>query len=277
MTGGTDNTGALPARGAVPSPRGKTLRISVAIIATLMLAGFFALGTWQLFRLQWKLALIERVEQRVHAAPQAAPAPAQWAQVSAERHEYLHVRVSGRYLPASATQVLASTGRGIGYWVLTPLCSTDGSIVMVNRGFVPAGAGGWKAQPAPPTASGPAACASASGEQVSVTGLLRLSETASHALRQNEPARNYWYGRDLQAIASARGLPPVAPYFIDADAAGEQPPLALSAAPQPLGGMTLVQFPNNHLVYAVTWFALALMMAAAIYWVLRDARHARPD
>jgi surfeit locus 1 family protein len=41
--------------------------------------------------------------------------------------------------------------------------------------------------------------------------------------------------------------------------------------------MTVVSFPNNHLVYAITWFALALMMAGAAVWVFRDARQARPD
>uniref|UniRef100_UPI0025D38CFF SURF1 family protein n=1 Tax=Rugamonas sp. TaxID=1926287 RepID=UPI0025D38CFF len=120
-----------------PRPRSRTLRISVAIFATLMLAGFFALGTWQVFRLQWKLALIERVEQRVHAAPVAAPGVAEWPRVAADSHEYRHVRLGGVYLTRQATRVLASTEQGVGYWMLTPLCTGDGAIVMVNRGFVP--------------------------------------------------------------------------------------------------------------------------------------------
>jgi surfeit locus 1 family protein len=260
-----------------PRPRSRTLRISVAIIATLMFAGFFALGTWQVFRLQWKLALIERVGQRVHAAPVAAPAAAEWPQVGGDSHEYRHVQLRGVYLLRQATRVLASTERGVGYWMLTPLCRDDGSIVMVNRGFVPAGEGGWKAHAAPPLAGGGQACQQASGPAVAVTGLLRLSERSGGVLRQNEPARNYWYTRDLPAIAQARGLPPVAPYFVDADANGEA---WAGLAPggegaQPLAGLTVVSFPNNHLVYAITWFALALMMAAAAAWVVRDARKGR--
>ena len=34
----------------------------------------------------------------------------------------------------------------------------------------------------------------------------------------------------------------------------------------------LIAFANSHLVYAVTWFALALMVAGAAFWVMRDAR-----
>jgi surfeit locus 1 family protein len=257
--------------------RSRALRVSLAIAAGLMFAGFFALGTWQIYRLQWKLALIERVDQRVHGAPVAAPGPAQWTRLSAEADDYRPVRLRGVYLPASSTQVLASLERGIGYWVLTPLCAADGAIVMVNRGFIPAGSGGWSPQPAPPAAAADAcAAARAAGQaEVQVSGLMRLSEVAGR-LRANEPARNYWYTRDVQAIAQARGLPAVAPYFVDADAAS-----ALAAGPaaggaQPVGGLTVISFVNNHLVYALTWFALALMVAGATVWVVRDARKGRP-
>ena len=258
-------------------PRSRALRVSLAIAAGLMFAGFFALGTWQIFRLQWKLALIERVEQRVHAAPAAAPASAQWPQLNAEADDYRRVQLNGVYLQGSDTQVLASLDRGIGYWVLTPLCTADGGIVMVNRGFIRAGSGGWAPQPAPPAAAADAcgaaiAAAGAAGTApVSVSGLLRMGE-ASGRLRQNEPARNYWYTRDVQAIASARGLPAVAPYFVDADAVP-----GAAADGQPIGGLTVVSFPNSHLVYAVTWYALALMVAGAAAWVVREGRQPQTD
>jgi len=249
-------------------PRSRALRVSLAIAAGLMFAGFFALGTWQIFRLQWKLALIERVEQRVHAAPVAAPAIAQWPQLNAEADDYRRVQLSGVYLQGSDTQVLASLDRGIGYWVLTPLCTADGGIVMVNRGFIRAGSGGWAPQPAPAAAAADAcgAARAAGNAQASITGLLRLSE-ASGRLRQNEPDRNYWYTRDVHAIARMRGLPAVAPYFVDADAVA-----GAAAEGQPIGGLTVVSFPNSHLVYAVTWYALALMVAGAAAWVVRDGR-----
>ena len=255
--------------GAIKRQRPRALRVILALVAGVMFAGFFALGTWQIFRLQWKLALIERVDQRVHAAPVAAPSMAQWPQLSAEADEYRRVQLSGVLLDGSTTQVLASLDRGIGYWVLTPLCTADGGIVMINRGFVPAGIGGWKPQAVPAMAAADA-CRTAQGATVAFSGLLRLNELAGR-LRQNEPARNYWYTRDLQAIAQARGLPAVAPYFVDADA-----PSAQAAGPvageQPMGGLTVISFVNNHLVYAITWYALALMVAAATVWVIRDAR-----
>jgi surfeit locus 1 family protein len=270
--------------GAEQRQRSRTLRISLAILAGLMFAGFFALGTWQVYRLQWKLALIERVDQRVHAPATLAPTVAQWPLVTAEADEYRHVRIEGVYLPGVDTLTLASLERGIGYWVMTPLCTQDGGIVMINRGFVPAGAGGWRAQPAPPHAAADAcgtavaAAATAGTPPVLVAGLLRVSEKAS-SLRQNEPARNYWFTRDTQAIAEARGLPAVAPYFIDADAASAAA-VKLTVpgeTAQPVGGLTVVSFVNNHLVYALTWFALAAMVVGAAFWVVRDARKKAPE
>jgi len=255
--------------------RSRALRVSLALVAGLMFAGFFALGTWQIFRLQWKLSLIERVEQRVHAAAVPAPAVALWPSLTAEADDYRRVQLRGAYLHGASTQVLASLERGTGYWVLTPLCTAAGGIVLVNRGFIPAGSGGWKPQPAPPAASANACRdALANGTPAGVSGLMRLSEVAGR-LRANEPGRNYWYTRDVRAIAQARGLPPVAPYFVDADAGS-----ALAAGPvdgvQPIGGLTVISFVNNHLVYALTWFALALMVAGAAVWVARDARKGRP-
>lgn len=257
--------------GAITRQRSRALRVILALVAGVMFAGFFALGTWQVLRLQWKLALIERVDQRVHGAPVPAPSMAQWPQLNAENDDYRRVSVSGVLLDGATTQVLASLERGIGYWVVTPLCTADGGVVMVNRGFIPAGVSGWKPQPAPAMMAADA-CATAQGQPASFSGWLRMTEIPGR-LRKNEPARNYWYTRDVQAIAQARGLgqAQVAPYFVDADA-----PTAQAAGPvageQPKGGLTVISFVNNHLVYAVTWYALALMVAAATVWVIRDAR-----
>jgi surfeit locus 1 family protein len=37
----------------------------------------------------------------------------------------------------------------------------------------------------------------------------------------------------------------------------------------------VLQFPNNHLVYAGTWFILAAMVAAALAYLLADERRLR--
>jgi surfeit locus 1 family protein len=230
----------------------------MAIGAILVFTGFAALGTWQIARRAWKLDLIARVEQRVHAPIVKAPTLDQWPWLNATTDEYRHVQATGTLLDESQTLVRAVTRLGAGFWVLTPLRLADGSVVLVNRGFVPPewrdraarGAG----QPAEPT---------------TVTGLLRMTEPGGAFLHRNDAAANRWYSRDVQAIAAARGLRRVAPYFIDVDGIT---PAENGSAGRPVGGLTVIAFHNNHLVYAITWYMLALMVAGAAWRVMREER-----
>ena len=251
-------------------PRSRAALITLAACAMLVFIGLGALGTWQLFRLQWKLDLIDRVEHRVHAPPAQAPSPAQWPLVRAATDEYRHVRLSGTFLYDKTTPVQATTELGFGYWLLTPLRVEDGSLVLINRGFVSADRLALALATLPNDTTGDQ---SRTVTSVTVTGLLRMPEPGGAFLRHNDPAGNRWYSRDVQAIAAAQGLPQVAPYFVDADAS---PPSTTPAAPgEPIGGLTVVSFHNNHLAYALTWYALALMVAGAAFWAVREEKRIR--
>jgi surfeit locus 1 family protein len=137
---------------------------------------------------------------------------------------------------------------------MTPLQSDRGFTVLINRGFTP------------PDRVDPATRAKGliSG-RVLVTGLLRISEPGGGFLRRNDPLANRWYSRDVAAIAAARHLPrgQIAPYFIDADATPNLGGL-------PVGGLTVIAFPNSHLVYALTWFGLALLLAVGVAYAARE-------
>lgn len=147
----------------------------------------------------------------------------------------------------------AVTQDGAGFWVMTPLRTAEGT-VLVNRGFVPGERAEARSRALPPPP----------GSAV-VVGLLRASEPGGGFLRANDPASGRWYSRDVAAIARATGVEPVAPFFIDADRS------AIPGYPQ--GGMTTVHFANNHLVYAATWFALAALSGLAAWRLANE----RPD
>jgi surfeit locus 1 family protein len=258
------------------SPRKRGKRIGLIALALVLIVLFAGLGTWQVQRLQWKLALIERVESRVHAAPAAPPEPARWGQISAASDEYRRVRLAGHYLYQFTTPVQAVSEQGSGWWLLTPLCTDEGYIVLVNRGFVPMGQGGASRYPAKHAPDGATACkrsADVGGRRDEVVGLLRMTEPKGGFLRNNDPARNRWHSRDVEAIAKARGLYNVAPYFVDA--AKNQDPA--DAPDHPAGGLTVITFHNTHLVYAITWYALALMVAGAWWWAARVGANPEQD
>lgn len=233
-------------------PRSAFSLVALALVGFAGIIGLLSLGIWQIERRAWKLDLMQRVEQRVHAAPERAPGPSAWPSIDAKADEYRRVTATGHFRHDRETLVTAVTKDGSGYWVLTPLETTDGFTVLVNRGFVPSD----KRDPASRAAG------QIEGE-ASVTGLLRLTEPKGAFLRSNDPAAGRWFSRDVQAIADARGLSNVAPYFIDADATPNTGGL-------PIGGLTVIAFQNNHLVYALTWFTLALMLVVAAVRVGRE-------
>lgn len=222
-------------REGAASPDGvkRPILIALAVLATL---GFVGLGIWQVERRAWKLDLIARVEAGIHAAPVPIS--------EARGQEYRRVTLTGIFLNDRATWVQALTERGAGFWLLTPMRTKQGT-VLVNRGFVPDRA------PRP----GP-------DHVVTITGLLRVSEPGGGFLRANDPATGRWYSRDVAVIARAQDLGPVAPVFVDADATP-------NPGGYPLGGLTVVRFNNNHLVYALTWFGLAGLSAFAGFLLVR--------
>ena len=231
-------------------PRSARARAAIAGLALVLAAALAALGIWQLERREWKHALIAAVAERAHTAPVPAPGAAAWPAISAEKDAYRRVAARGHFLHDRETLVQAVTDLGGGYWVLTPL-QTQHFTVLVNRGFVPSA----KRDPASRIAGQLAG-------KVTVTGLLRLTEPGGGFLRSNAPATDRWYSRDVAAIARARGLGPTAPYFIDAGPAA-------NPGGYPVGGLTVLRFPDNHLVYALTWFALALLACWSAWYVLR--------
>jgi surfeit locus 1 family protein len=228
-------------------------RLVLPAIATAFgLAILIGLGIWQVERLAWKEALIARVTSRLDAPPVPAPAPADWAKLDLADLQYEPVTVTGHFDNAREIYVVQPLtepkGRlgGLGYMVMTPLTTADGWTVYVNRGFVPT------ANKDPATRPG----GQVEGE-TTVTGLLRQPYDRSWSAPADNAAKNEWFSRDPALYARASGLDPakVAPYLIDARF---DPSLA---GGMPQGGETLVEFPNNHLQYAITWFGLAAALA----------------
>ncbi len=214
------------------------------------LALLVGLGVWQLERLQQKEALIAAVETGLGAAPVALidvvkKNPAEW--------EWRHVRISGHFLNDREQYLFAQGPQGAtGIHVITPLALADQQIVLVDRGFVPDAlrdpARRIKGQIA--------------GE-VALTGILRMSESPGAFTPASDPRTRLWFVKDLPAMAKAAGVH-VVPVLIEADASP-------NPGGWPLGGQTRVDFPNDHLQYAITWFGLALALLA-VYLVYHHSR-----
>ncbi len=206
-----------------------------------------ALGIWQVQRLHWKEGLIAQRDAAVVAAPIALPQ----TMAEARADEFRHVVADGAFQNDKELFLAATSDSGeAGYQVVTPLKMTDGRTIFVNRGFIPL------------ELKDPAkrAAGQLSGPQ-RVVGLLRVppAEKPSFFLPNNRPDLNLWFWVDLPAMARQDGIADPPPFYIDAD---KTP----NPGGWPKGGITVLDLPNNHLQYAITWFLLAI--ALAVIYVL---------
>lgn len=231
--------------------------ISLAIIGVLL-----SLGFWQLQRKQQKVALVAALHERLAAPPSRIP-PTTWVHLTPERDEFRRVIFNAKVDTATQAQVYSS-GSALrkdiarsGVWVFAPATLADGSVVVVNRGFVPEG------QPVP--------AGGENGEQ-SLAGYIRFPEQASWLTPPADMAKRLWFLRDHHAMAQALGWAKgasVAPYYIDLES-----PVPESGVPKP--GPLTVNLKDNHLQYAITWFLLALAVSVAFLVWLWQQRKSPP-
>jgi|ERR1700674_104169 len=232
-------------------------------LALAALAVLIGLGVWQLERLQWKEGLIAEIEARSTGAPITIAEALAIARQGRDP-DYYRVRVEGRFHHDKERYLFAqSLADGTPGWhVITPLETTGGDMVLVDRGFVPD-----VLKEASSRASGQVEGV------VTVTGIVRSPEIQGSFVPDNEPEANRWFWRDLGAMARSmfpEGTVEMAPFFFDAEK---------SDVPGgwPEGGQTRLELPNNHLQYAITWFllALCLLVIYAVYvrGLYRRRRH----
>lgn len=237
---------------------GAVLLVALALAAFAVLIG---LGTWQVKRLHWKEALIATIEARVAAAPR----PLAEIEALAAREgdvDYWPVSLSGTFRHEGERHFFATHKGHSGYFVHTPLALADGRLVLVNRGFVP-----FERKDPATRMTG-----QVSGPQ-QIAGLARnpVAEKPNALMPDNDPAKNVFYWKDLEAMAATSGVGAVGdylPFFVDADNAPNPGGL-------PVGGVTIVSMPNSHLQYAVTWYGLAAALAGVVgAWLWRRRRAA---
>jgi surfeit locus 1 family protein len=201
--------------------------------ALLLLLG---LGTWQVQRLSWKEGLIAQRNAALTAAPVALPKTLD----DARALQFHPVRADGQFLNDRELYLNAQSLQGDqGFHIVTPLRLEGGTILLVDRGFVPTD----RQLPATRAAgeiAGP----------TSVTGLVRLPEPPGWFTPANEPAKNSWFSIDIAAMAQAAGVGSALPFYLDA---GATP----NPGGWPQGGQTITELPNDHLQYAITWYSLA--------------------
>ncbi|KAF9225418.1 SURF1-domain-containing protein [Gyrodon lividus] len=224
---------------------------------TILVLGFipiftFALGTWQLQRLQWKINLIDELEEKLQRDPILLPKRINVAVIP--EFAYRRVVLRGRWDHGHA-MLLGPRVRdgGHGYHVITPLIRTDGSTVLVDRGFV----GKDLADNHVGNEEG----------EIEVQGMLRTSHTRNTFTPDNQPAEGKWYWADIDAMTEYAGgeAAGVQPVFIEQIFDGHAGDAASSLSKGiPIGRAATVDVRNAHLSYVITWYSLSAFTATML-------------
>ncbi|MBX4937651.1 SURF1 family protein [Rhizobium binae] len=240
------------------APR-RRLPVITGILVLIALAILITLGTWQLQRLHWKQGLLADIAARQAAAP-VPLADIEAMAASGGDIEYRKVTATGRYINNKERHFFATWRGQTGFYVYTPLELADGRVLFVNRGFVP-----YENKEPEMRMQGQLT------DQQTVTGLARakLPGKPSSLVPDNDVAKNIFYWKDLDVMAESVGLETgrVIPFFVDADSTP-------NPAGLPIGGVTQVDLPNDHLQYALTWYGLAavLVVVVAISWFRKPGK-----
>ncbi len=229
----------------------KRFPFGLTIAAALAFVVLTGLGVWQVQRLAWKTDLLRRVD-----ALRSAPTRplGEILSLAAQGQDVEYRRVSARCLPSPAPSANAyryALRDGQVGWRLVSVCHLDGAPfdgVLLDRGLVTRFTGAMAPQ------------AAAFPNPVDVVGVLR-SPGGKPMLGPGEssPATGPRVFRVLDTvavggIAADNRVRRPAPYIIALESEAPAPPGVVPAAlPQDI--------PNNHLVYALTWFALAIIMS----------------
>lgn len=239
----------------------------LAVIALVMVSVLVSLGVWQLRRKDEKHALIAALTERLALPPGALPSAAAWPTLTPAHDEFLRVRFSATF-EAKPDAMVYSSGSAVrdditgpGTWAFLPARLADGRSVVINAGFVQNTMQDRAQQDR-------AVARLVTGAPVELTGYLRFPEEAGTFTPKEDGGKRLWFVRDHRSMAQVLGWGAVAPFYVDLES-----PIPPSGTPKP--GPLHVQLKDNHLQYAITWFGLALVVAAAFgFWVAGQRRAA---
>lgn len=209
---------------------------ALTIVCTTLFAALIGLGVWQLQRLHWKLGLIDQVNRNLMAPPLTLDQ----AMAMGASAQYHRVRLTGSFDNSREAFVFGTGILGTPVLhVVVPFRTDGGRVLLIDRGIVPRDR----------RDRGTRTRGLIERETV-VVGVWRIPDPPGTFTPRPDLAKRIWYSRDVAAIATADGITPATLAIIEADATP-------NPGGWPKGGQTQVNFRNEHLQYAITWFLMA--------------------
>lgn len=217
------------------------LPIFATLFTILAFLTLVSLGSWQVKRLLWKNNLIAEITERAGLPPIFLPD----SPIDIENMQYRKIKLEGHFLNDKEVHLFTGANRmkgDPGYNIITPLEMADGRVVLVDRGWVPAKKKEQEKRQETIINRG-----------VSLVGMLHKGEHKGLFTPDNDIAKNLWFWLDIPAISGFTGKTLDNVYVRALAEDGEVDDL-------PIAGKAEVQFRNDHLQYAITWYSLAIIL-----------------
>ncbi len=196
------------------------------IFVFLFITIFCSLGTWQLYRLQWKQNLINQIDNGLKSEPiKYSPNI---------KKNYQRVKVIGNYTLDKQIYLYSLNDKGEpGFDVITPFETFDKENVLINRGWIKK-----ELKNNLPAIS----------ERSRITGILRLANKKNFFTPENDLKKNIWFYINFSEVENITGKK-FNKYIIYL----ENKKISI---PKPK--KITVDLPNNHLKYAITWYSISI-------------------
>ena len=190
---------------------------------------FCALGTWQLYRLQWKLELISEITSGLHSSPIEYS--------NSINKNYQRVNAVGKFDFDKQIYLYSLNNSGKpGYDVITPFRTNKNENILINRGWINK-----------ELKDNPSINLEPKLEQ-NIVGLLREIYKPNIFKPDNDLKNNIWFSINLKDLKEATGE-----QFNEFVIFLEDNQVKI-----PLPKKISIDVPNNHLKYAITWYSISI-------------------
>ncbi len=244
-------------------------KITFNIFALGSIIFFVWLGLWQVERLKWKENLLWQLEKYQDSKP------VEFSILNHDpiNHLYKKVFLFGKFLHDEEILLAAKyfsaerEKKEIGYHVVTPFLTSEGIVVLVNRGWIPEEMKDQETRKQSLISH---------NMEIPLVGIIRKSSgKAPWFMPQNMPERNIWFWLDipviidfLEAKEDIKNLRPVLIQQTNVTSyEGFEYPIPVSEE---------IKLKNDHMYYAITWFLIAFATLGMWYFWLRKQEQEKP-
>ena len=212
-----------------------------SIFSVIIFAILFSFGTWQVKRLFWKEALIERYTTQSQSNPIKNP-----SKLDSSINEFKSLEFTGSFLHKNEIYITGKTYEGnAGFHVITPFELNNNKIILINRGWVSEGYRNPEKRKF-----------SLVEGQILIKGIIRYPQKKGYFVPENDGKNGFWFTikpNEINKFINLSSNKEVNNYYIDALRQGEKLTLPIGVTGKP-------KLRNQHLSYAVTWYGLALSL-----------------